>query len=268
MPSSLDELKRKRSEAAQRNDKVERLLKGERKDLKHIQNELKEEREHRDELQDRRRDLREALEEEIRADKKEHGKHPDEWEDWVSQRREELADLIDSSVARIQRLLERGVRSEKERNELIKRDRHLEKDLRALERRIKRKRDPKNNLTKDFSVAEFDCNNGTPCPNGIVPHLKLLCEKHLQPLRNSGGVVGINSGYRTASYNAAIGGEPNSYHIYTVRMRAPAADHVQSGRSASAVASWHDSHDAFDGMGRYASFVHGDDRGYTSRWWG
>jgi Peptidase M15 len=268
MASDLATLKRKRKDAQRRNAAVEKALAGERKDLRHIQDELKEEREHRDELKDRRDELKKELKEEIAADERGRGKRPEEWEEWAADRREELADEIDASIARIQRLLERGVKTDKERDELVKRDRKLEAELNGLRKRIERKKDPGGNLTKDFSVAEFDCNNGTPCPSGIVPHLKQLCVAHLQPLRDSGGTVGINSGYRTVSYNAAIGGEPNSYHVYTYRMKAPAVDHVQVGRSASAVANWHDSHDRFDGMGRYSSFVHGDDRGYVSRWYG
>ena len=65
-----------------------------------------------------------------------------------------------------------------------------------------------------------------------------------------------------------IGGEDNSYHCYEIRKRAPAADHYCPGTAASSLANWHDEHDAFDGMGRYATFVHGDDRGYYSRWSG
>lgn len=268
MASDLATLKRKRKDAQDRSQKVERLLAGERKDLRHIQSELKDEREHRDELKDRRDVLKRELNEEIADDERGKGEHAEHWEDWARDRREELADEIDASIARIQRLLERGAKSDKERDELVKRDRKLEGELRALKKRMERKRDPGGNLTKDFSVAEFDCNNGTPCPSGIVPHLKQLCVAHLQPLRDSGGTVGINSGYRTVQYNAAIGGEPNSYHVYTYRMKAPAVDHVQAGRSASEVANWHDSHNRFDGMGRYSSFCHGDDRGYPSRWYG
>ena len=108
----------------------------------------------------------------------------------------------------------------------------------------------------------------TPVPSYMKDSLKKLCELHLQPLRNSGGSVHINSGYRTTAYNSAIGGAYNSYHVYTVRKTAPAADHVQAGRSAPTVQKWHDSHNPPDGMGYYGGFTHIDDRGYRSRWYG
>jgi hypothetical protein len=274
--AGMETLKRKREDARKREQKVERLLAGERKDLRHVQDELEEEREHRDELMDRRKELKRELEEEIRDDRRAPNKseHPEQWEEWVRDRREELADEIDASIARIQRLLERGAKNEKERRELVRRDRKLDGELRALNRRIEAKQKQRSrsgggNLTKDFSAAEFNCNDGTPVPAAIVPHLKQLCVVHLQPLRDSGGVVGINSGFRTASYNARIGGETNSYHVYNVRMRAPACDHVQAGRSPSAVASFHDRvQKGGIGLGRYSTFTHLDQRGYDSRWYG
>jgi hypothetical protein len=166
------------------------------------------------------------------------------------------------------RLLEREARSENRLDDLVKRDRRLEKRIVVVNKRIARKLEASGQLTADFHIAEFDCNNGTPVPDGMEPHLRALCVQHLQPLRDSGGGVVINSGYRTAAYNAAIGGASQSYHVYTLRGKSPAADHVQAGRSAYAVQAWHESHNPFDGMGVYSGFTHGDDRGYRSRWTG
>jgi len=262
------ELKKRREKLRDREEKVDRAIKHEVKDLKHLTKELRDERDERDELEKRKAQLRKELEDEIKADKRGKGEHPEHWEEWVADRRDELGDMIDASESRINRLVERMVKSGKDLKGLRERDSDLEKRIAIVTRRIERKRDKGNDLTKDFSMAEFDCNDGTPVPEYMRPHLKDLCERHLQPLRNSGGSVNVSSGYRTVSWNARIGGETNSYHVYTYRKRAPAVDHVQSGRAASAVANWHDAHDAFDGMGRYSSFTHGDDRGYSSRWYG
>jgi hypothetical protein len=266
--ASTGELKKRRTALRDREAKVDKLVRDEKADERHLEKELDEERKERDELEKRRKQLREEIEDEIKRDKEGKGRHPDHWEEWAEERRDELADLIDASEGRINRLVERAIKSKHDLKKLEKRDKTLEQRIKAVNKRIARKKDPKNNLTKDFSTAEFDCNNGTPVPDGIVPHLKKLCEDHLQPLRDSGGSVNINSGYRTASYNAAIGGVSNSYHVYTVRMRAPAADHVQAGRSASSVQKWHDSHGNPDGMGYYGGFTHIDERGYRSRWYG
>ena len=264
----MGDLIKRREKLKDREEKVDKAISKEQADLDELHKELKAEREERDHLQDKRKDLKAELEAEIKADEEGEGERPEKWEEYVEDRRDELADMIDSCEARMNRLAKKMVESGKDLKALRERDSDLEKRIQIVNKRIERKKDKGNDLTKDFSMAEFDCNDGTPVPEYMRPHLKDLCERHLQPLRNSGGSVHINSGYRTTSYNARIGGASDSYHVYTSRKRAPAVDHVQSGRSPSAVASWHDSHDAFDGMGRYSSFTHGDDRGYSSRWSG
>ena len=262
------ELKKRRDRLREREERVDKAIRKEAGDLRHLEKEVKAERAERDDLQKRRKDLKADLEREIEADTKDQGKRPEKWEEWVEARRDEIADMIDGCEGRINRLVERMIESGQDLKDAKKRDARLEKRIQIVAKRIERKKDSRNDLTKDFSMAEFDCNNGTECPEYMRPHLKDLCERHLQPLRNSGGSVHVNSGYRTTAYNAAVGGETNSYHVYTYRKKSPAVDHVQAGRAASSVAAWHDSHDSFDGMGRYASFTHGDDRGYTSRWYG
>jgi Peptidase M15 len=194
--------------------------------------------------------------------------HPGWSKERRENRREILADQVEELEAQEDRLVERidDLKREEEHAEHL-RDFYAER----INRLRKKRNDMKNRagqLTKDFHVAEFACRDGTPVPDGIIPHLKALCEQHLQPLRDSGGSVTINSGFRTPSWNSRVGGAPSSYHIYTLRMKAPAADHIQSGRSASGVYAWHESHDPPDGMGRYATFTHIDDRGYKSRWSG
>jgi uncharacterized protein YcbK (DUF882 family) len=266
--ADVSQLQARRDKLREREQKVDAAIKDEKADLKHLAKELDEERKQRDELMERRKELKEDLEKEIAADEQGEGDKPEEWEDWVETRRDELADMIDSCEARMNRLAERMVKSKQDLSALTAKDKQLEQRIALVTRRIERKADKSNDLTKDFSMAEFDCNNGTPVPEYMRPHLKDLCERHLQPLRDAGGTVNINSGYRTTAYNAAIGGASNSYHVYTYRKKAPAVDHTQSGRSAGEVANWHDAHDKFDGMGRYSSFCHGDDRGYYSRWTG
>ena len=237
-----------------------------------IQKALDQERKLRDRLLKNAKVLRLELGREVDRDPAGKGEHSEEWEDRAADRLDEFAEETEAVEAEIDAMMERITDHRDLKDQLRK---NIDEDEaridRLQDRRRRRRKEKSDQLTKDFHLAEFDCRNGATvkgnCP-AIIDDLEDLCKRHLQPLRDSGGVVAINSGFRTAAYNASIGGASNSYHIYTVRSKAPAVDHVQGGRSPSGVAAWHDSHDAFDGMGRYSSFVHGDDRGYSSRWTG
>jgi hypothetical protein len=223
-------------------------------------------------LMDNRDALRKAIEKEARLDLKNQGVHSDEWEKRIADRIDEIADQVEVCVYQIDNVLDRVDKHRDLRQKFAK---ELEQDKDRLEvlreRRHNRQANSADQLTKDFHLSEFDCHNGvtvkSACP-GIIPDLEALCKNHLQPLRDSGGTVAINSGYRTAGYNASIGGATQSYHIYDLRGHHPAADHIQAGRAASSVQAWHEGHNPFDGMGFYAGFTHGDDRGYHVRWYG
>lgn len=74
-------------------------------------------------------------------------------------------------------------------------------------------------LTKDFTLWEF-VKSVTADMNGIentptrteTAHLKLLCEKILQPARDALGPLKISSGFRSEALNRLVGGVPNSDH--------------------------------------------------------
>ena len=261
-------LRKRRDRAQEREARVDKLIRADELDLAKILKEIGEEREERDAFEKDRRQLRKALDAEIAADERGKGEKSEAWEDRKEAKRDELADLIEGSEARLDRLVERVARKRSDLDELGKRDRKLEHRIARLTRKIEAMQKPAGQLTKSFHVREFDCRDGTPVPPYMELHLKELCVRHLQPLRDSGGVVSINSGYRHARYNASIGGASQSYHVYELRKKSPAADHIQSGRSAGAVQQWHEAHNPFDGMGFYSGFTHGDDRGYRSRWYG
>jgi hypothetical protein len=128
-------------------------------------------------------------------------------------------------------------------------------------------------LSEHFIVEEFDCNDGTKVPSAYYESLKYLCRTFLEPLHAAYGPVTVNSGYRTPSYNAGVGGASNSFHIYTAHdTNDPAADVACARGSAS---QWHTKLDALrqasggnGGLGRYSSFVHIDLRDYPSDWSG
>jgi zinc D-Ala-D-Ala carboxypeptidase len=79
-------------------------------------------------------------------------------------------------------------------------------------------------LSKNFTLSEFlNSNNATRLgikeqfapPPEVVKNLTILCEKILQPLRDSlpNGFIRISSGYRCPRLNAAVKGQPTSQHL-------------------------------------------------------
>lgn len=71
------------------------------------------------------------------------------------------------------------------------------------------------NLTKNFSIEEFRCNDyaKTPVPQEYVLNA-LYVAKQLQKIRDHvNAPIKINSAYRTLPYNALVAGKTNSHHL-------------------------------------------------------
>jgi uncharacterized protein YcbK (DUF882 family) len=121
-------------------------------------------------------------------------------------------------------------------------------------------------LTKNFSLSEFDCNDGSVTPKEVIVNLQLLAEQ-LQVLRDFvGKPITINSGYRSPSYNKKIGGASRSQHLLGT-----AADIRIDGISAREVHGIvseliKDGRMKEGGLGKYSSFTHYDIRGTKARW--
>jgi uncharacterized protein YcbK (DUF882 family) len=82
-------------------------------------------------------------------------------------------------------------------------------------------------VSTNFFLREFECKDGS---NQVVLHSELL--RRLQALRTAiGKPIVINSGYRNATHNKAVGGSPNSYHL-----RGMAADIRVAGMTPKALA--------------------------------
>ena len=115
-------------------------------------------------------------------------------------------------------------------------------------------------LSPNFKVREFACRDGS---DKILVDLRLV--HILQQIRDHfGRPVTINSAYRTAAYNAKIGGAKASQHCLGT-----AADITVSGVSPSAVASYAETLlSGAGGIGRYANFTHIDVRERKARWTG
>lgn len=79
-------------------------------------------------------------------------------------------------------------------------------------------------LSKNFTIEEFDCHDGTKVPDAAIPALKELCVHMLEPLRSKYGSCEVLSGYRPTPYNRSIGGAEFSQHIYDKTPRSVAVD--------------------------------------------
>jgi uncharacterized protein YcbK (DUF882 family) len=122
-------------------------------------------------------------------------------------------------------------------------------------------------LTENFSMAEFDCKDGTPVPVEFHGNVLELA-KNLQVLRDfiKEPVLITGSGYRTPLHNARVGGAKNSQHLtasgadinaknYTPKQLAIVIEKlIKQGKMKQG------------GIGVYKGFVHYDIRGTRARW--
>lgn len=122
-------------------------------------------------------------------------------------------------------------------------------------------------LTKNFSLKEFNCKDGTPVPKMYYQNVQELAN-NLQILRDHLGVpVEITgSGYRTPSHNKKVNGAKNSQHL-----TASAADINSKGDTPKELAAIiekliKEGKMKQGGLGIYTRFVHYDIRGTKARW--
>jgi len=121
-------------------------------------------------------------------------------------------------------------------------------------------------LTKNFSLAEFRCNDGTDVPAELMPNVQKLAEQ-LQILRDYlGESIHINSGYRSPEWNKKVGGKKASQH-----MLAKAADITVKSKTPKQLAAIIEKLISngtlkIGGMGVYPGFVHVDIRPGKARW--
>jgi len=122
-------------------------------------------------------------------------------------------------------------------------------------------------LSKNFSLSEFACNDGSTTPDEVIVNLRLLAEQ-LQILRDFiGKAITINSGYRSPHYNdVVIKGAKRSQH----KLGTAADIRVEgvSPREIHGIISEliKDGRMKEGGLGKYSSFTHYDIRGTKARW--
>lgn len=115
-------------------------------------------------------------------------------------------------------------------------------------------------LTKNFKLSEFECHDGT--------HEVMLDGELLSKLQRLREVIGkpmtIAAAYRNPKHNAAVGGSPNSQHMYgkAVDVKVSGVDPLDVARKAHSV--------GFNGIGVYRHngqlFTHLDVRAKPSFW--
>ncbi|WP_165367537.1 D-Ala-D-Ala carboxypeptidase family metallohydrolase [Phytoactinopolyspora endophytica] len=127
--------------------------------------------------------------------------------------------------------------------------------------------------TRHFAFSEFHSKDGSGFSGGKVgastvkENVRRLMYK-LEAVRRKGGnnPCIINSGFRSVSHNASVGGTSNSQHLYGI-----AADIAIANRSVSQVISYCQT-SGFSGIIRYSTHTHPDSRieypyGAQSWWW-
>ena len=121
-------------------------------------------------------------------------------------------------------------------------------------------------ITKNFSLEEFKCKDGSDIPNNVLPNIIELAN-NLQVLRDAiGKPITINSGYRSPKYNAKIGGVKNSQHV-----KGKASDLRVTGVTPKELALIiegliEQGKMKQGGIGVYPTFTHYDIRGVKARW--
>jgi uncharacterized protein YcbK (DUF882 family) len=122
-------------------------------------------------------------------------------------------------------------------------------------------------LTQNFSLSEFESNDGAQTPSDVIPILHELAEQ-LEVLKAAlgGANINISSGYRSESHNHTVGGVKNSQHLL-----GRAADIKVNGYSPGFVQDKIDhlmntGKMKLGGLGRYATFTHYDTRGHRAEW--
>jgi uncharacterized protein YcbK (DUF882 family) len=121
-------------------------------------------------------------------------------------------------------------------------------------------------LTKNFSLSEFNCADGTKVPAALRGNAKYLAEQ-LQVIRDTiNENLHVNSGYRTITYNAKVGGKPNSFHL-----KAMAADIICKNYTPKQLKTViekliKEKKIKIGGVGLYPGFLHIDTRAGYARW--
>tara|TARA_R110002124_G_scaffold229973_2_gene395115 strand:- start:1342 stop:1737 length:396 start_codon:yes stop_codon:yes gene_type:complete len=121
-------------------------------------------------------------------------------------------------------------------------------------------------LTKNFHLLEFCCNDGVGVPSIYLDNVKKLAN-NLQVLRDElNSPITINSSYRHEYYNKKIGGAKYSQHLTASASDITVRD-IRPKKLARTILKLIKSGKMDEGgVGLYNGFVHYDIRGKKARW--
>lgn len=121
-------------------------------------------------------------------------------------------------------------------------------------------------LTANFSLREFECNDGTTVPEKYISNVNKLAY-NLQVLRDElKKPIHINSGYRHTVYNKRIGGAKFSQHLTASASDITVRDITPKKLARTILKLIKSGKMKQGGVGLYNGFVHYDIRGTKARW--
>lgn len=178
---------------------------------------------------------------------------------------EEAVAVRDRLLDRLDRLREKQADAQEALDAAVaesEEDRKALERMRARRKRIRERREQREGKPSEhFDYAEFDCNDGTPLPKQSEPAVKDWCQRIGEPLRAKFGAVHVNSGFRHRDYNARVGGESASIHIYDYGGRDYKTVAVDVTCERGTPREWYDfTAGKADGRGLYGTFHHADTR--------
>lgn len=124
-------------------------------------------------------------------------------------------------------------------------------------------------LSKNFSLHEFRCKDGTDVPEELRDNLSVLVE-NLQELRDRLDVpITVISAYRTETYNRRCGGVRYSQHLLALAADIRAKGHSSADLQGIVIEMIKSGAIKNGGVGVYPTFLHYDCRsGRPARWKG
>ena len=121
-------------------------------------------------------------------------------------------------------------------------------------------------LTANFTLRDFECNDGTTVPEKYISNVNKLAY-NLQVLRDElKKPIHINSGYRHPAYNKRIGGAKFSQHLTASASDITVRDITPKKLARTILKLIKQGKMNEGGVGLYNGFVHYDVRGKKARW--